>query len=90
MNVSSSNEEDEDTMDDNLDQHSIRLKSVTTLKIRGYDFHIFQTLFHTEQYENLRFTPTDCPFLKPCITISPTTLTMADPISCPPDSTCKR
>ena len=35
MNVSSSNEEEEDTMDDNLDQHSIRLKSVTNLKIRG-------------------------------------------------------
>ena len=35
MSVSSSNEEEEITKHDNFDQHSIRLKSVTNLKIRG-------------------------------------------------------
>jgi len=54
MNVSSSNEEDEDTMDDNLDQHSIRLKSVTTLKIRGLS--VPETVYHnlTDDVDNGR------------------------------------
>ena len=35
MNVSSSNEENDDTLTDNFQDHSIQLRSVTNLKIRG-------------------------------------------------------
>merc|ERR1712117_215922 len=44
MSVSSSNEEEEITKHDNFDQHSIRLKSVTNLKIRGLS--VPDTVYH--------------------------------------------
>jgi len=52
MNVSSSNEEKSDTITDNFQEHSIHLKSVTNLKIRGLS--VPETVYHnlTDNIDN--------------------------------------